>query len=124
MAETIDVAAFQAQKAYQDQQDAYRKGSIRPGLLDGERRRSSVTDAKIKLNSGHYIPVVALGVYKAPNDSTTEDAVKWAFEAGYRHVDSGTFFFSRPTHPTFFFRSPRPGARLSGAERSCVEWRN
>ncbi|KDN49204.1 hypothetical protein K437DRAFT_78759 [Tilletiaria anomala UBC 951] len=59
------------------------------GLLNGERRRSSVSDAKIKLNSGHYIPQVALGVYKAPNDATTEDAVKWAFEAGYRHVDGG-----------------------------------
>ncbi|MCO5549587.1 hypothetical protein L7F22_003059 [Adiantum nelumboides] len=54
----------------------------------GERRRSSVTTEKVKLNSGHYIPQVALGVYKAPNDNTTEDAVKWAFEAGYRHVDS------------------------------------
>lgn len=64
-----------------------RKGS-NVGLLDG-RRRSSVTDTKVKLNSGHYIPQVALGVYKAPNDNTTEDAVKWAFEAGYRHVDSG-----------------------------------
>lgn len=54
----------------------------------GERRRSSVATEKVKLNSGHYIPQVALGVYKAPNDNTTEDAVKWAFEAGYRHVDS------------------------------------
>lgn len=91
MADTIDVASHQAHKAFQDQQESYRRGTNRPGLLDGERRRSSVTDAKIKLNSGHYIPVVALGVYKAPNDGTTEDAVKWAFEAGYRHVDSGAF---------------------------------
>lgn len=59
------------------------------GAGTGERRRSSVTTEKVKLNSGHYIPQVALGVYKAPNDGTTESAVKWAFEAGYRHVDSG-----------------------------------
>lgn len=59
------------------------------GAGTGERRRSSVTTEKVKLNSGHYIPQVALGVYKAPNDGTTENAVKWAFEAGYRHVDSG-----------------------------------
>lgn len=59
------------------------------GANTGERRRSSVATEKVKLNSGHYIPQVALGVYKAPNDGTTENAVKWAFEAGYRHVDSG-----------------------------------
>ena len=42
----------------------------------------------MKLNSGYEIPQVALGVYKAPNDGTTEQAVKWAFDAGYRHIDS------------------------------------
>lgn len=30
---------------------------------------------------------VALGVYKAPNDNTTEQAVEWALDAGYRHID-------------------------------------
>ncbi len=116
-------------KQAQSTGDDYRKGS-HVGLLDGQRRRSSVADQKIKLNSGEWIPQVALGVYKvsierelglmpsiigdvlvehcivilrrrsltistclhlfqAPNDSTTEDAVKWAFEAGYRHVDGG-----------------------------------
>ncbi|PWN99251.1 hypothetical protein FA09DRAFT_328679 [Tilletiopsis washingtonensis] len=59
-----------------------------------ERRRSSVTTEKVKLNSGHYIPQVALGVYKAPNDGTTENAVKWAFEAGYRHVDSAARYMN------------------------------
>ncbi|CEH17270.1 aldo keto reductase [Ceraceosorus bombacis] len=64
------------------------------GAQAGERRRSSVTTEKVKLNSGHYIPQVALGVYKAPNDGTTEDAVKWAFEAGYRHVDSAARYMN------------------------------
>lgn len=31
---------------------------------------------------------VTRGVYKAPNDGTTEQAVKWAFDCGYRHIDS------------------------------------
>ncbi|PWN88253.1 hypothetical protein FA10DRAFT_158433 [Acaromyces ingoldii] len=64
------------------------------GAGTGERRRSSVTTEKVKLNSGHYIPQVALGVYKAPNDGTTENAVKWAFEAGYRHVDSAARYMN------------------------------
>lgn len=42
------------------------------GAQSSERRRSSVTTEKIKLNSGHYIPQVALGVYKAPNDGTSK----------------------------------------------------
>ena len=42
----------------------------------------------MKLSSGYEIPQVALGVYKAPNDGTTEQAVKWAFDCGYRHIDS------------------------------------
>lgn len=82
----MSVADMKASSRQNQNGDSYRKGST-AGLLDGERRRSSVAESKIKLNSGHYIPQVALGVYKAPNDSTTEDAVKWAFEAGYRHVD-------------------------------------
>lgn len=64
------------------------------GAGTGERRRSSVTTEKVQLNSGHYIPQVALGVYKAPNDGTTESAVKWAFEAGYRHVDSAARYMN------------------------------
>lgn len=94
---SMSVADMKASSQQNQNGDSYRKGST-AGLLDGERRRSSVAESKIKLNSGHYIPQVALGVYKAPNDSTTEDAVKWAFEAGYRHVDGGE-------HSSFCLRS-------------------
>ena len=50
--------------------------------------KGNISTQKVKLNSGYEIPQVALGVYKAPNDGTTEQAVKWAFDAGYRHIDS------------------------------------
>ena len=50
---------------------------------------SSVASAgSIKLNDGNSIPLVALGVYKAPNGQETEDAVTAALDAGYRHIDS------------------------------------
>lgn len=50
--------------------------------------KGNISTQKVKLNNGTEIPQVALGVYKAPNDGTTEQAVKWAFDAGYRHIDS------------------------------------
>src|SRR5262245_35910907 len=34
------------------------------------------------------MPVLGLGVWQARNGRETEDAVRWAFEAGYRHVDT------------------------------------
>lgn len=50
----------------------------------------NISTQKVLLNSGYEIPQVALGVYKAPNDGTTEQAVKWAFDCGYRHIDSAS----------------------------------
>ncbi|PKI85595.1 hypothetical protein MVES1_000279 [Malassezia vespertilionis] len=52
--------------------------------------KGNVSTQSVKLSSGYDIPQVALGVYKAPNDGTTEQAVKWAFDAGYRHIDSAS----------------------------------
>lgn len=40
------------------------------------------------LVDGHEIPVLGLGVWQIRNGSKTVDAVRWAFEAGYRHVDT------------------------------------
>ena len=51
----------------------------------------NISTQRVKLNNGVEIPQVALGVYKAPNDGSTENACKWAFDAGYRHIDSGTY---------------------------------
>ncbi|RYP15192.1 hypothetical protein DL766_009462 [Monosporascus sp. MC13-8B] len=42
----------------------------------------------VKLNDGNEIPLLALGLYKAPNGQETEDAVTIALDAGYRHIDS------------------------------------
>ena len=36
---------------------------------------------------GHEIPQFGLGVYEMSDDETY-DAVKWALEAGYRHIDT------------------------------------
>ncbi|CAI2166973.1 529_t:CDS:2 [Funneliformis geosporum] len=44
------------------------------------------------LNDGHKIPLLGLGVYQAPKGIPTQNAVTWALEAGYRHIDTATLY--------------------------------
>jgi diketogulonate reductase-like aldo/keto reductase len=41
-----------------------------------------------RLADGHEIPLLGLGVWQVPEGRETEDAVRWALELGYRHVDT------------------------------------
>lgn len=40
------------------------------------------------LADGHRIPRLGLGVWQIPNGSECVDAVRWALEVGYRHIDT------------------------------------
>src|SRR5476649_1517104 len=40
------------------------------------------------LADGTQVPLLALGVWQVPNGSECEDAVRWALELGYRHIDT------------------------------------
>src|ERR1700759_1252431 len=40
------------------------------------------------LQDGTRIPVLGLGVWQVPNGAEGENAVRWALEAGYRHIDT------------------------------------
>jgi diketogulonate reductase-like aldo/keto reductase len=40
------------------------------------------------LADGNEIPVLALGVWQIPDGPETENAVRWALELGYRHIDT------------------------------------
>jgi diketogulonate reductase-like aldo/keto reductase len=40
------------------------------------------------LADGNAIPLLGLGVWQVPEGRECEDAVRWALELGYRHVDS------------------------------------
>ena len=40
------------------------------------------------LADGTEIPLLGLGVWQVPDGRECEDAVRWALEAGYRHVDT------------------------------------
>jgi len=40
------------------------------------------------LADGNQIPLLALGVWQVPDGPRCENAVRWALEAGYRHIDT------------------------------------
>jgi diketogulonate reductase-like aldo/keto reductase len=49
-------------------------------------------DAKLALNDGRKIPRLGLGVWRISNGKKCGEAVLAAFEAGYRHIDTASFY--------------------------------
>ncbi|MBQ2085624.1 MAG: aldo/keto reductase [Oscillospiraceae bacterium] len=45
-----------------------------------------------KLNNGVEIPMLGLGVFRTPDGEETINSVKWALEAGYRHIDTAKMY--------------------------------
>src|SRR5450755_4711570 len=46
-------------------------------------------DGRIRvLADGNEMPLLGLGVWQVPNGPTTVNAVRWALELGYRHIDT------------------------------------
>ncbi|MGL6201271.1 MAG: aldo/keto reductase [Lachnospiraceae bacterium] len=46
----------------------------------------------IRLNNSVEMPMLGLGVWQSEFGKATEDAVKWALEAGYRHIDTAMIY--------------------------------
>jgi diketogulonate reductase-like aldo/keto reductase len=46
----------------------------------------------VTLNNGVTMPTLALGVFKTKAGSETDQAVRWALEAGYRHIDTARIY--------------------------------
>lgn len=44
------------------------------------------------LNNGIKIPAIGFGTYKSGNDKETAEIVKYALEAGYRQIDTASFY--------------------------------
>jgi len=45
----------------------------------------------VRLSNGVELPVLGLGVWQIPQRETAQ-AVRWALEAGYRHIDTATIY--------------------------------
>lgn len=46
----------------------------------------------LPLNNGNRIPQLGLGVFQVDNATDTQNAVKWALDAGYRHIDTAAYY--------------------------------
>ncbi len=46
----------------------------------------------VELNNSVNMPDIGLGTYLTPEGSVVQDSVKWALYAGYRHVDTATYY--------------------------------
>ncbi len=46
----------------------------------------------IELNNGVKIPQLGLGVFRSPAGQDTRNAVKWALDSGYRHIDTAKIY--------------------------------
>ncbi|KAJ8072078.1 hypothetical protein PM082_015636 [Marasmius tenuissimus] len=54
-------------------------------------KNPTATDSKIKLRNNQEIPVLGFGTYELDGDEAYQ-AVMWALEAGYRHIDSAEWY--------------------------------
>ena len=48
--------------------------------------------SKIKLNNGVTMPALGLGVYQTKHGEETLNAVSWALQKGYRHIDTAKIY--------------------------------
>jgi diketogulonate reductase-like aldo/keto reductase len=46
----------------------------------------------VSLSNGIEMPLLGLGVWRIPDGEQTENAVCWALEAGYRHIDTAQLY--------------------------------
>ena len=49
-------------------------------------------ESKVKLNNGVEMPYFGLGTFRSKDGEETYNAVKWAIEAGYKHIDTAAVY--------------------------------
>ena len=49
-------------------------------------------ESKVKLNNGTKMPLLGFGTWQAKNGETAYNAVLYALQAGYRHIDTAKFY--------------------------------
>lgn len=66
----------------------------------------------VQLNNGVRIPQLGLGVFQNPDGEQTQNAVRWALETGYRHIDTAKIYGNE--------ESVGAGIRESGVARGEI----
>ena len=74
-------------------------------MVEGDGRARSLAD-------GNSIPLLGLGVWQVPNGPVCVNAVRWALELGYRHIDTAQAYRNE--------ESVGQGLRESGVPREEV----
>ena len=77
-----------------------------------ERGASTAGGPVCELADGVSMPMLGLGVWQLAEGRETEQAVEWALEAGYRHIDTATYYRNE--------RSVGAALRRSGLPREQV----
>ena len=54
--------------------------------------RSLTLSSTVRLYNGVDMPALGLGVFRSGSGRATEDAVTWALDAGYRHIDTARIY--------------------------------
>ncbi len=70
------------------------------------------TDPRVDLADGRQIPMLALGVWQIDSGAECVDAVRWALELGYRHIDTAQDYHNE--------ESVGRGLRESGVPRAEI----
>lgn len=66
----------------------------------------------LTFNNGVKIPIFGLGVFRSEPGQSTADAVQWALEAGYRHIDTAAAYRNEADVAT--------GIKRSGVKREDI----
>jgi 2,5-diketo-D-gluconate reductase A len=66
----------------------------------------------VELSDGHQLPALGLGVWQVENAQECVDAVRWALEEGYRHIDTAQAYGNE--------ESVGQGIRESGVPREEI----
>jgi diketogulonate reductase-like aldo/keto reductase len=66
----------------------------------------------IPLANGVHIPLLGLGVYQSDPGTETQQAILWALEAGYRHIDTARLYGNERDIAAILPRAPVPRQEL------------
>ena len=85
------------------------------------------------LADGNQIPLLGLGVWQVPNGPECVNAVRWALELGYRHIDTaqaygneesvGEGLREHPGNPSLLYNLACAEARAGHTEEAIVHLR-